>query len=347
MAFAWIFHSNFESGSNAEWDSESDSDGVLDFPHYSELARFPDSTATPYSGAYCMRIVPAGGSADSTLAEADINIANATESWFHFNLWFGPDFDATANDTFALLELLGSGPAVTVSVGARYVAATDVINLGVGAANTGAVPTAFAAQNIARNQWYTVEVKVVIQTGGSGTVDLYVTRAGAEAQVVANTSVSSITNIVVTDGKFGLQDHETTTTGTILLDNFIQDDARIFPTARYEKHPVFTKSGHAFIGPGHIDSAGLLTDEASNVMRLWDTDEANTDATQSFEAEFDIGANFTSIDGPIKFEKGCYVELSGTDPRGQVFLTRSSDKPGVLGPLYHSDAGVRRFGLRG
>ena len=35
MAFPWIFHSNFESGNNSEWDSETDTGAQLDFPHYS------------------------------------------------------------------------------------------------------------------------------------------------------------------------------------------------------------------------------------------------------------------------------------------------------------------------
>ena len=109
MAFSWIFHANFEAGTNAEWDSESDTDGIIDFPHYSELARFPWSTCTPYSGAYCARIVPAGGTNDATLTEADINIANTVASHFHFNLWWGPDFDATVDDTFVLLELQETG----------------------------------------------------------------------------------------------------------------------------------------------------------------------------------------------------------------------------------------------
>ena len=109
-------------------------------------------------------------------------------------------------------------------------------------------------------------------------------------------------------------------------------------------HPVFTKTGHAFVGPGHLDIAGLLTDEANNVMRLWDTDKADTNATQGFVVELDITGTFTLFSGPIKFNRGCYVELSGTDPRGQVFLTQSSDRPGVHGPMNHSDAGIRRLG---
>ena len=346
MAFPYIFAANFESGDLTEFDSQSDTDGILDAAHYSELARLPFSTCTPYSGAYCARIVPAGGTNDATLVEADINIADTVTSHFHFNLWWGPDFDATADDTFVLLELQGAASAVVVSLGARYVAATDVINIGVGSATTGAVPSTFAGLDMLRNTWYTIEMAANIETNATGTIDVFITKAGDAAQTTADIALTSQDHIAVTDGIFGLQDHLATTTGTILLDNFIQDDARVFPVSRYPLHPVFTKSGHAFVGPGHLDIAGLLTDEANNIMRLWDTDEADTNATQSFVVELDINGTFTSFTGPIKFQNGCYVELSGTDPRGEVILTQASDRPGVLGPRYHSDAGVRRLGLQ-
>ena len=89
----------------------------------------------------------------------------------------------------------------------------------------------------------------------------------------------------------------------ILFDNFIMDDARVFPEPRYQLHPVFTKSGHAFVGPGHLDIAGLLTNEATNIMRLWDTDTANVDATQAFVVELDIDGNFTT-NGRLYFGTG-------------------------------------------
>lgn len=345
MAFPWIFHANLESGDNSEWDSESDTDSILDFPHYSELAQVPDSTSTPFSGAYCARIVPAGGTNDATLTEADINIANTVTSHFHFNLWFSTNFDATSDDTFVLLELQETGSSPVVSLGARYVASTDVINIGVGSAASSAVPSSFASLDMLRNTWYTIEMSVTIQTGGSGTVDVFITKANDAGQTTADIALTSQTHAVITDGIFGLQDHLSTTTGTILLDNFIQDDARVFPTARYELHPIFTKSGHAFVGPGHVDVAGLLTDEANNIMRLWDTDTADVNATQSFVIELDINAISTTFSGPIKFQNGCYVELSGTNPRGEIIMAQASDRPGVLGARYHNDSGVRRLGI--
>ncbi len=340
MAFPYIFHSNFEAGSNAEWDSESDSDSVISYPHYSALAMLPWSMAAPYSGAYCMQIKPAGGSADSTLTEADINISNSTTNYFRFDLYFGTDFAATVTDTIVLLELEGSGNAVTVALGCTITASSGDIVMACGSAASSATPSTDGSLVIQRNAWHTIEMTIALDTGSSGTIDIFVTKDGDVAQTTADIALTGQTHIAVTDGIFGLQDHETTTTGTILLDNFIHDDGRIYPDKRFSRNPEITKSFHAFIGPGSIDGAALLSSAGSNVMKLWDTDVADTN--QDFKVELDQDRN-TSFTGPLHFQKGCYVSLAGTSPRGQVVFQGNS-AGGHVAPLHHSPATIRRLG---
>ena len=338
MAFPYVFASNFEAGTNAEWDSDSDSDSLMTFPHYTTLAGLPWSNATPYSGAYCMQIKTVGGTTKSTVTEGDINIANTVTNSFRFDILFGNDFAFTADDTCTLLDLIGS--ATTGAIGFRVVAATDVINMGIGSSATGTVPSQFSSLQLQRNTWYTIEATFDIQTGGSGTADLFVTKDGDVAQTTADAALTSVTNVAVTSGEFGLQNQAATTTGTILLDNFIHDDTRIFPDKRWSRNPEVTKSWHAFIGPGSIDGAALLSSAGSNVMKLWDTDVADTN--QDFKVELDQDRN-TSFTGPLHFQKGCYVSLAGTSPRGQVVFQGNSTE-GHVAPLHHSPANMRRWG---
>lgn len=340
MAFPYVFAENFERGTKGNFDTETDTASQLDFAHYTTLARYP-WRCTPYTGAYAMRLQLTGGTDDAILVEADTNIADTATSWFRFPVWFSPTFTGTANDTFALLELTGAGSAVTVSIGARIVAATNVINIGAGGAATGAAPSTFGAQEIQRGVWYTIEAKVVIQTGGTGTIDLYITRDGEPQQTVAQVSVGTITNIAVTDSNYGIQDHLATTTGVILLGELVQDDAQLYVKPRYATEQIFTQSGHAFVGPGTIAVAALLTNEATNAMSLYDTETAET-AVGVRKVLLDLD-NQTSIGGDLFFQKGCYVEISGTDPIGQVMLTRYSASPGVKGPVHFSDAGLKRL----
>lgn len=344
MAFPYIFESNFEQGSSVEWDSETDTASQLDFPHYTELARFQGSHYAPYAGAYSMRAMLSGGTADAFVEEGDMNIAADGAAYVAFNVMFSSDFDATANDTVHLFELQGAADAIQAVVGFRYVAATDVINIGFGELT----PTGFSTMEIQKNTWYTIELAVTLDDGASndGTLDLYITRVGdAAASSVSATQIASLDQIAVTHGVLGVLNQLATTTGSILFDRFIMDDARVYPNGRYNYNQVFTTSGHAFVGPGWIDSAALLTDEASNSMKVWDTDTANTDDLQGFVLEFDIDGNYTASVGHVYFQHGCYVELSGTDPRGQVTITLNSDVPGVHGPKYFNDALVRLHGV--
>ena len=344
MAFPYIFAENFERGTKGGFDTETDTVAQLSFAHYKELARYPWRGCAPYTGAYAVKLELTGGTADAILIEADTNIADTATSYFRFPIWFSPTFTGTANDTFAIFELMGAAAAVTVSIGARIVAATNVINIGAGGANTGAVPGTFAAQEIQRGVWYTIEAKVVIQTGGTGTIDVYITRDGDPQQLVAQIAVTTITNIAATDSNYGIQNHLATTTGVILLGELIQDDARLYVKPRYNNDPLFTQSGHAFVGPGWIAGAALLTNEATNALTLWDTDSANVLSADAKKVFLDLD-NHTAIGGPFFFQKGCYVEMSGTDPIGQVFLVRSAKEPGVFGPLHYSDSGVKRWAM--
>ncbi len=321
MSFPYIFHSNFEAGTAAEWDSETDTETQLDFPHYTELARYPWPTALPSEGAYCARWVLAGGTADAILTEADIDIAANTERWFAFDLWFSPTFTGTANDTVHLLELVSTGPVIEAVMGFRVVAATNVINLGIGEL----APTSFSAEAIERGVWYTVELKVDLDNAGSndGTIDMYVTRRGEPfAGSVAATQVGSLDQAAVTDGMLGVQNHLATTTGVILIDRFIMDDTRVYPQQElYEETLLLTKTGHAFVGPGTIESITLLSGNGTDcVVSVYDSDKAETnDASLKWHVA-NTAANEIVETGvrEVNLTRGAYVTLTGTTPRALI-----------------------------
>ena len=341
MAFPFIFESNFETGDASEWTSETDTASQLDFPHYTELARF--KKAVPFDGAFAMRAQLVGGTADAFVLQEDMNIAADAVTFAKFPIWFSPDFTGTADDTFALFEFQGAANAIQISMGARIVATTNVINLGIGEL----APTSFGAA-IERGVWYTVELSITLDDGASddGTIDIYVTRAGdTEAAAVYATQVASLDQIAATHGVLGIQDHLATTTGTILYGGLVQDDARVFPTTRYRTAPQFSKSGHAFVGPGSIEAASIITEGATDVVKVWDTDTGDIDRTLEPIIELN-GGNLLSFSGPRKFTKGCFVELdAGSDPKAQVFLVQGNHHPGHFGPRHHSDPAVRALGI--
>ena len=333
MAFPWIFENNFENTVTPfGWDSEEDTGGLLDVPTYLTLAQsnVAGNAALPYRGASCMRIV-AGDTNDHTLTEADLDIADGATAFASFYLYIGTDFLATANDTFNIYEF-SEAAAIGASLSLRITATTDAVEIGIG---DGVVATDFSTGLLAKGRWYHIEVGYFVSTGGAGTLTLYV-------DGVSRVALTTLTGNAVTSGRLGTQDTLSTTTGTLLFDEFKFDDLQVFPNVRrFPDTMTLTQSGHVFVGPGSIDSATLMSTTAGNTMWLYDTDRFNTDQNQDRVVELDIAAHTTMSAGhqPIHFLRGCYVELAGTNPRGTVTISRSTE-----GPHYYSAAGMRQYG---
>jgi len=341
MSFPWVYSSNFSTSATPfGWDSEADTDGVLDVAHYTELARFPWPTCAPYRGAYCLRAALAGGTNDAYVLEGDINIATSANNFFRFYVWLSPDFTATADDTVNLFEAQQTSNAAEVTFGLRVVAATEVINFGIGET----APTSWGTPAIERGVWYCIEIDATIDTGGNdGTIDLYVTKEGDRpATSVFATQVASLTQGAVTHGVLGPQGHLATTTGTILFDEFVHDDARIYPIeSRYGEYLLMSESGHAFVGPGTIDNISLLSGAGTdNVVSVYDTDESDTNDASNIVTELKNTANNELVDPagmPVDLKRGAYVNLSGTNPRALLKLKNV---------IAFSTAMVRNIGIR-
>ena len=337
MAFPFIFEENFELGTKGGWDTETDTVSQLDFPHYSDLARFPWATAAPFRGAYCMRTTLSGGTADAFVTEGALNIAAAARRFFRFMVWLSPDFTGTADDTMNLFECQDTSNVVEVAFGLRVVAATNVINFGIGEV----APTSFGSEEIKRGVWYAIELDITLDDGGSndGTVDLYVTPEDAvSASIVHATQVASLDQGAVTHGVLGIQNHLATTTGVILYDEFVMDDtARTHPVSdRYSETVLLTLSGHVFVGRGEVDNITLLSGAGTdNVITVFDTNTATTtDATNS-HIELKNTANNETVDPagvPVQYTRGAYVRLAGTNPRAMVKIkhVNAFGSPGAI-----------------
>ena len=329
MSFPWIFESNFEQGDNSEWDSESDTGSLLDFPHYSELARFTN-VGMPWRGAYCMRILP-GDTNNHTLVEGDINIADGVEGSFRFYLWH--DLEATSDDIFNIFELESTGAVVEVVISLQITATDNLVEIGIGETEA----ATFNAVLLPR-RWYAIELISTAVTGATSTLRV------DEASIQ---TLASHPNLAITDGIFGTQNTLSTTTGTLLLDQFIMDDARVFAHAqRWADEGLLTKSGHVFVGPGKISNITLLSGDttADNVIQIYDTDNANTDDAGNIVTELRNTAVNETVDPagmPVSVTRGAYISITGTSSgRGPRVLVQ-------LGPVsgYGSEGAIRSYSL--
>lgn len=275
-----------------------------------------------------------GDTNDHTLTEGDIDIADGDTAYFKWQMALSKDFRFTADDTFNVFELQQAGGTVEASVGFKVTNSSQLIEIGIG---DGTAPTSFV-QWPAKGKWVTVEVAMKVSTSDAGTLTLYLDGQS----VVALTSLDNAA--AVGQGVLGSQDTVATTLGTIYYDNFIMDDGRLYPyRERFPQSFEVTKSGHVFVGPGYIEGATLYTiSNGDESLILYDTDTANTNDASPV-AELSATAQ-TSVGGPLEFQRGCYVALAGTNPRGAVIITKSNEKLGVKGPMYYSNWGMRYWG---
>jgi hypothetical protein len=315
LAFPWIFESNFEQGTNAEWDSESDTGALLDFPHYSTLSKITNAPV-PYRGAYCMR-VQCGDTNDHVLVEGDIDIADAGTGHTRFYLCAASDFTATADDTFNIYELQQAGGTTEISLGMRVTATTNELEIGIG---DGTAPTTFVS--FPRGKWVCVELLATISTGGAGVVTLFLD----ETQVLTLTTQTHAA--AVGRGVLGTQDTLATTTGALYFDQFVMDDTRIYGIPiQYPEEVHMTKTGHIFVGAGRIDNVTLLSGAGTDcVAQLYDTDVNNTNHVGRLKLELRNIASGEMVDPagvPVDVQRGAYLVLSGTTPRAIVKIGRA------------------------
>ncbi len=342
MAFPWLSEATFDDGTKGHFDTETDTESRLDFPHFSELARLPVSTfgpMAPFRGSYCVRVNLAN---DGTPATAHLQETGSWDTgadgtiYFRFAFYLSPNTVMANNDEFGIFQLWSATNTVEATVGIKY---TTAAGFQVGIGETAATQL----KPLTLGKWHIFELSANIDNAGSndGTIDAWLDGS-------AYTQVASLDQGVITSGVFGVMDQDAgTTTGILLLDSIVADDARLgyVPMERFASQRTLTLTQQVFVGPGTLDAAALLSSTSGETMILYDTDEAEVASAQSFVAELAVGV-IQAAEGPLRFNRGCYAVLAGTAPRGLVVVsTGDTSTPGALGPLYYSEAGIRRWGL--
>ncbi len=329
MAFPFITEANFEDGTRGHFDSTNDTGSHLDFPHYSDLAKAPGLPG-PFSGAHCMRIDLSTSTDDAFIQEnTSWDLAASASIEIKFQFFVSSDITMANADEFEILGLHSAG-ATEAGTFINFTTANG-LRLGIG------LNTASSFLPLPTGRWVTVEMAATIDSGGGndGTIDLRLDGGSA-------TQVTGLNQAAVTFGRIGTTGQDAgTTAGVLLFDDVISDDGRIFPpTFRYPTSRLHTISGHAFVGSGRIENLSLLSGGATdNVLSVFDTDVGNTSDANKVVAELKNTANQQIVNHPtgdIQVHRGCFVSMSGTNPRALVKIKYA--------PAYGSDGAIRTAG---
>ena len=326
MAFPFITEENFETGTLGHFDVETDTESRLDFPHYSTLARTP-GLEMPWRGAYCMRVNLAN---DGSPANAYVQ---ETGSWdlaasgvlvVRFMFWLSPDTVMANNDEFAIMQLWSSTSTAEAGFHINFTTA-DGFRLGVSETGSGGF-----LKPLTLGVWHTVEATFTIDSGAND---------GSIAALLDGSAFSTITSLTqgaITSGVLGVVSQDSgTTRGTILFDQIVTDDARIYPLSdRFPTTVRLTKSSHVFVGPGTVAHIELISGAATdNVLQVFDTDAGSVlDASNAILTLTNTANSQTVLHAePVFFKRGCFVQLAGTNPSATVTIKRAAHySPGAM-----------------
>jgi len=317
------------------WDATVDTDAKLDFPHYTELARFPKDPA-PYRGANCMRVDLGGGVTQAYVEEqGDLDIANGTTRYFSFKLFISTDITMGDTDEFEILECWSSGDVAEGGIVLNFTTANGLrlgIGKGAGAQFTG----------ISTGVWHNIEFQYV-SAAGTGTLDAWVDN-------VALTQVASLTQAILIQVNLGAFDTAggnypaTVTKGKLFFDDFKADEGRLYGTEarRWMDDVLIESSGHAFVGPGVIENVTLMDGgSGDSTVIIFDSDVGDSNDVANTVVELAATANNEIVDPagmPAQVVRGCYVSLGGTSSRARIKIKHAT--------AFGSDGAVKSYGLR-
>ena len=316
MAFSYVTSGGFEAGANP---FTASSGTLLGYPHYTELAR---QGMAPYRGAYAFRIQLAGGTTAQFIREdtAFDDLDNGVTRFFRWYFYLGKNFAMTDADKFSMVEF-ESTLNTTTEVAAGIQRTSGNIEFWYNETAAAASPSTIVlgTTTSALGKWFSAELKIVLSSGGSGTIDGYIND-------VAGAQIGSLTQSDIVDVKLGVIGPDAGTSGTILFDDYIYDDAQIYKDkARYEaqnRRVVFTND-HPIIGPAKF-SIAVTAVSTGGVLRMYDTDGVPTNLDGTIGPPLRPVSALEIVPGHDVFEcrHGLYTVLTGSDTEASVSINR-------------------------
>ena len=331
MAFPWDKEEGFEDGTIGILQTETDTGARLNVRSYRDLARLGRRVA-PWRGAYCMEVDLGVSTAEATANDPDVDISANGETFIDFMLYISPNIVMADDNEFVIFRLL----ATSTDEGSLLINYTDETGLRIGLSEPTATAGDAVYTSISTGVWHHICLGIVIDNSdSSGEIDLYL-----DGTLVL--SLDDLDQGAITSASLGVIGQDAgTTKGFLLFDDFREDSAQFEPyKERFPQNLVLTKSAHAFVGPGLITLVQLISGAGTDcVLTVYDTDRAETHSDKIVERLANVSDNETLASASaFDVQRGCYVELAGTDPRALVRIANA--------PSYGSDGAALIRGSR-
>lgn len=337
MALSWIKSENFEASVT---NFTSTSGALIDVAHYSALA---SAGMVPWRGAYGGRIRLAGGTTSQYFEDtaAFDDLTSGVVRFLRFYFYLGKDLVMADTNKFSLLELESTVGTVT-EVACGIDRSGNNIRFWFSETAAAAASTfVLGTITTALGRWYHAELRIDLDApaAGDGTIDAWIDDAVAGAQI------ASLVQAAIVDGRWGVIGPDAGTSGTILLDDFIYDDTRIYRDRKQYRDMnahITAVSDHPIVGPGKF--AAAITDTgALGSLTLYDSDGVPNRLEPLAVIRNVSASEFTPGHDIFEVHKGLYTVLAPTTV-GQAFISITSAKQ--LSDATMINAGLKNGGPR-
>jgi len=300
MVFPYTFSENFETGTKGNFDSETDTERRLNF-----------TKGAACWGAYGMVVDLSKGSADAYLQDVGFATAANTTLYMRFMMKLeGVTFGAE-NDEVKILDLL-AGAVSELQLVLVYRGPEGIV-LEI------RDPDASMGRSWIRprmDEWLCVEASWTVDNAGAndGRASLYIDGHRA--------SVAKMDQAAFTIGRIGAMGQTGDIEGKIYFDHILVDNDRLMPCFD-TPNKTLTASGWACLGPCTIEQVRLIDGGSGNSeVEIYNTDELaySEEDMVAYLAVTTAAPKFVQSDKPVSLKRGCYLKLTGTNPRAIVRL---------------------------
>jgi hypothetical protein len=325
--FPYLYQSGFEAGAVDAGGAITDTESKSSYMHYIEM--IPRYGITPWRGAYSWVIDQATGTTTACLQTiAGFNVSD-TNYWSIGFAFYAKDTLMATGERSTIMEGNSGTTTNEFTLDLYYTTAAGLQLLLTETAATAVGSNPVCA--LTENEWHWIELYGV-NGSAAGTVYLNV-----DGNLIGG--VTSLAQGAFTDLYFGLSviaaGHNAGVYAfdDILISGVDTSAVRIGYRNRYPMNPhvsaisTVTYGEHIFVGPGTIAEASLLTANAGDILRLYDTDTGYTTGTYNLVAEANYSSGMPIISGPLKFERGCYCAITAAGSNGARGIVNIAQDP--------------------
>jgi len=352
--FPYILEATFEGGATNFDTAITDTTSKSSYPHYPAMLGKYD--IDPWRGAYAWLIDQSTGTTTTAVNQTHAAFNISADAYWALGFAFYAKSTTMATTNRTSLVVCSASATDEVCLQLYYTTAGGLQLLLTEANDTavGSNPTCVLTEN----EWHWIEMYGTVDDGGTNDGTAYLVLDGNAVGNIGSLDQGAFTDLYVglmnidaghTSGVYVFDDFiiSATDTSAVRVGKRSRFPSNVHVSARSNALDATGHGQHLFVGPGTVSEAMILTANSGDIIRLYDTDVAETTGTYNLVAEANYSSGSVVIIGPVKFEKGCYcvvVPGSTNGARGIVNIALAPLDGFPIASCYGNKANLKYYG---